>query len=191
MFDKGPVAVLALGKALLRCRALGDLLLQALLDPHQLDQGGDLGPEDGRLEGLVHVVDRPARVPLEMVLLGSADRGEKDDRDVPGLLTKLDQTGGPEPIQAGHLHVQHDEGELLAQEPPEGLLAGGDGGHVQSQRLEHRLEGQQVVRAIVHKQEPGATLRGRAVRRGLVGHHRYNHTRIRLRSLSRSTGLVM
>ena len=62
---------------------------------------------------------------------------------------------------------------------------------MQAQRLEHRLEGQQVVRAIVDEQDPRAALPGRSLPRGLVGPHRYNHTRIRLRSLSRSTGLVM
>ena len=56
-----------------------------------------------------------------MVVRLVADGGEEDDRQESGALAPLDQLGGLEPVQVRHLHVEHDDGELVIEQRPEGF----------------------------------------------------------------------
>ena len=70
-------------------------------------------------------------------------------------LALLDERRGLETVQLRHLHVQEDERELVLEECPERLLARGGLDEIAAERLEHGLEGEQVLRDVVDEQDVG------------------------------------
>ena len=52
------------------------------------------------------------------------------------------------------LHVEDDDRELLAQQPAKRLLTRTHRDEVEPQRLQHRLDGEQVLGAVVDEQDP-------------------------------------
>ena len=50
--------------------------------------------------------------------------GEEDDRDVASSRTLTDQGGGLEAVHPGHVDVEENEGELLAEEVAQRFPAG-------------------------------------------------------------------
>ena len=148
---QAPVALLALGlergellpaQGLVAARELLPLLVQ-------LDEDGHLGAQDRRVERLEDVVDGARLVAAEDVLRLLADRRQEEDRDVPRALAPLDQLGGLEAVEARHLHIEEDHGELVLEQVAEGLVSRRRGDKPVAERLEDRLEREQVLRAVV------------------------------------------
>ena len=69
------------------------------------------------------------------------------------LLALLDERGRLETVHVRHLHVEQDQREVLAQERAERLLARGRAHESLTQRLEHRLEREQVLLLVVDQQD--------------------------------------
>ena len=72
---------------------------------------------------------------------------------MPRPLPLLDQLRGLEPVHARHLDVEQDRRELLVQQPPQRLLARVGADEVGVERLEDRLQGEQVLGAVVDEQQ--------------------------------------
>ncbi len=100
---------------LLRVQLLGLHLQLPVLLP-ELDEDGNLGAEDVRLDRLEDVVDRTSRVAAEDVPLLLRQRGDEDDRDVLRALAPLDQLGELEPVELGHLDVEQQTGEVVEEQ---------------------------------------------------------------------------
>jgi len=100
-----------------------ELRLPAKLDAlaEEIDEDADLRAQDRGVEGLEDVVDRARVVAAEHVPALLRDRGEEDDGNVSCALAPADQLGGLEAIELRHLDVHQDQGELLAQQPAQGL----------------------------------------------------------------------
>ena len=65
----------------------------------------------------------------------------------------LDQLGGLEPVQPRHLDVEQDRGELCLEQVPERLLARSSADELLAERLEERLEREQVLGPVVDQEE--------------------------------------
>ena len=117
-----------------------------------------------RVERLHQIVDGSGSVALEDVLRVLRDRGQEDDRDVPRALELLDQLGGLEAVHARHLNVEQDHGVLVVEQAPQRLFARLDADELLAERLEDRLEREEVLRPVVDEQDPallmGSTARG-------------------------------
>ncbi len=81
------------------------------------------------------------------------DRGQEDDRDVPGALAALDVGGGLETVHPRHLDVQQDHREIVGEQRLERLLAGGRPYQRLVQRREDRLQCQEVLRPVVDQED--------------------------------------
>ena len=119
----------------------------------EVDEHGHLRPQDVRVEGLHQIVDGSGSVALEDVLGVLRDRGQEDDRNVPRPLALLDQLGGLEAVHARHLHVEQDRGEFIVQQVAQRLFARLDTDELLAQRLEDRLEREEVLRPIVDQEQ--------------------------------------
>ena len=128
-------------------------LLQRRVLLVQVDEDRDLRAQHVRVERLEQVVDRADRVAAEDLLALLVDGRQEDDRDVLGALALLDELGGLEPVQARHLDVEQDRREVLVEQPAQRLLAGGRAHRVEPERLEHRLEREQVLGLVVDEQD--------------------------------------
>ena len=73
-----------------------------------------------------------------------------------GPLALLDQLRRLEPVQPRHLDVEQDRSELLVEQVPQRLLAGCREHELLPERLEQRLEREQVLGPVVDEQELGA-----------------------------------
>ena len=139
---------------------LGDsALLEAQLDEHL-----HLRAEDGRLERLGDVVDRADGVALEDVFVVLADRREEDDRNELAALARLDQLRRLEAVHAGHLHVEQNHREVALEQAAQRVLARRRAHEALPERLENRLEREQVLRAVVDEKDVdrvGGERRGR------------------------------
>ena len=74
---------------------------------------------------------------------------------MPRALELLDQLGGLEAVHARHLHVEQDHGELVVEQAPQRLFARLDADELLAERLEDRLEREQVLGPVVDEQELG------------------------------------
>ena len=68
-------------------------------------------------------------------------------------LALLDQLRGLEAVHARHLDVEQDRRELLVEQAPQRLLARRGADEIRVERLEDRLQGEQVLGAIVDQEE--------------------------------------
>ena len=139
---------------------LGPLALQVQVHEH-----GDLGPKDPRIERLRQVVHRSGGIPLQCLMGLPADGGQEDDGDVPASLPLLDVGGGGEAVEAGHLHIEKDAGEIRGQEALEGLVAGTGEHQVLAQGLEDLAQRHQVLLAVVDQEDAGAGIVVHRIRR--------------------------
>jgi hypothetical protein len=89
------------------------------------------------------------------------DRGQEQDRHVPGALAALDVLGGLEAVHAGHVGVEQDHREVVDQQLLERVLAAADGDDLDGQPLEDRLQRHEVLAAVVDGQHlrPGRSRR--------------------------------
>ena len=72
---------------------------------------------------------------------------------MPRPLPLLDQLRGLEAVHARHLDVEQDRRELLVEQPPQRLLARRGADEVGVERLEDRLQGEQVLGPVVDEQQ--------------------------------------
>ena len=135
------------------------LLDQRVLPPDldrllpEVDEDRHLRPQDVRVERLHQIVHGSGVVAAEDVLCVLGDRRQKQDRDVTGPLTPLDQLRRLEPVQPRHLDVEQDRSELFVEQMSQRLLAGCRENELLLERLEERLERQQVLGPVVDKQQ--------------------------------------
>ena len=131
------------------------LALQLLGLLVQLDEDRNLRAQDVRVERLEDVVDSAGLVPAEDMLVVLRDRRHEDDRDVPRALALLDQRRGFEAVQDRHLHVEQDHRDVLVEELAQSVLAGVGVEELLAERLEDRLEREQVLGPVVDEEDLG------------------------------------
>jgi hypothetical protein len=90
------------------------------------------------------------------VALVLGDRRQEDDRDVAATFALLDQLRGLEAVEPGHLDVEQDAGEVVAQDRTQGLLARACFDEALTERLEDRLERDEVLVDVVDEQDADA-----------------------------------
>jgi hypothetical protein len=154
-FGEESVALLALAAK------LGELLLLELLrlTPKllrllmQLDEDRDLRAQDFRIERLEDVVDGAGGVAAEDLLLVLRDRGDEDDGHVLRPLALLDQRGGLEAVELGHLDVQQDDRDVVVQKLAQRVLARVGVEEVLAEWIQDALEREQVLRPVVDEQD--------------------------------------
>ena len=139
-----------------------------LLLLEQADEGGDLLPEDVGIERLEEVVDGAGRVAGVDLPPVAVECGDEDDRREARRRQGLDVPRDLVAVHPGHLHVEDDDGEVLVQDVLErfGGVVGAD--EANAERLESRLEGEEVLGAVVDQEHAGGmNVLGRtAFRRG-------------------------
>ena len=131
------------------------MLLQALALLPEVDEDRDLRAEDVRVEGLEDVVDGAGRIAAEDVPLVLRDRRQEDDRDRRRARAALDQLGRLEAVHVRHLDVEQDAREVAVEQLAQRGLSGLHGDELLVERLERRLERQQVLGAIVDEEDAG------------------------------------
>jgi hypothetical protein len=119
----------------------------------QLDERGHLRPQDLGDEGLEQIIHRAGGVAAGDVGLAPADGRDEDDRRIAGPLALADQLGRLEAVHTGHHHVQEDDGEIVAEQALQRLLPGVGLDQVVAGVLQHRLEGEQVIRLVIDQQD--------------------------------------
>ena len=129
------------------------LRLEPLTTEVQIDEHTHLRPEDVRVERFEQVVDRAVRVPLEHVRRVAADRRDEHDRHRAQAWMRLDERRGLEAVDAGHLHVEQHDGELVGEQALEGLFTRGRADDAVAEWGEHRVEADQVRGDVVHEQD--------------------------------------
>ena len=72
---------------------------------------------------------------------------------MPRPLALLDQGRGLEAVQLGHLHVEQDHGDVMAQKLPQRVLARVGVDQVLAERREDALERKQVLRPVVDEED--------------------------------------
>ncbi len=103
----------ALSDFLLECLVGG---LQGAVFVKQLSEHCDFRLQDGRIYGLGHVVYRSGAVAREKIPFIIVVGSQEDDRDVARFLAAFNDPCKFNPVHSGHLHIQHNEGKLGAQE---------------------------------------------------------------------------
>jgi hypothetical protein len=83
---------------------------------------------------------------------------QEDDRDVLRALTRLDQARGLEAVDPRHLNVEQDDGEVVEEELAQRLVARVRPDQRLIERLEDRLQREQVLRPVVDQQDLHGTL---------------------------------
>ena len=141
-----PLALLVLAQDL----ALAPELLVLAVE---IDEDRDLQAQDVRTEGLRDVVDGADVVAAKDLLLLLVRGGQEDDGGVPRPLALLDRARGLEAVEPRHHDVEEDHRELLVEQVPERLLARLRAHEVLPQRLQDRLEGEQVLGPVIDQQD--------------------------------------
>jgi hypothetical protein len=137
----------------LRLPELLGVLAHLLCPLGQLREHPDLGPQHVGQHGPVHVVHGAERVPAGCMGLGLALRREEDDRRVFRLPALADERRGLEAVHAGHVDVEQNHGEVVAQEAPERVLSRPGGDHSVTERGQDRFQGQELVRAVIDHED--------------------------------------
>ena len=174
------------------------LLAEQLVLAPEIHEDRHLGAQDLRVERLEQIVDRAFLVTAEDVRRVLVYGGEEDDGDVPVAPALLDQLGGLDAVEPGHLHVHQDQGEVRLEQVPQRLLAGMRVHQLLGERLEDGCERHQIRRMVVDHEDArrwrirlegprAATDDDRRRRWGLSVHH-LAHSLINSSSLSASTG---
>jgi hypothetical protein len=118
----------------------------------QLEKDHDLRPERVGVEGLRDEVDRPELVGALDAARGGGAGGDEEHGRLRPPLARAQPGERLEPVDAGHLHVEHDEGELVGREPRQRLFARRRVHDAGLERREQRLEREQVRRLVVDEQ---------------------------------------
>ena len=126
----------------------------------QLDEHGDLGAQNRRLDRDRHVVHRPTLVALELVQLGQVDGRDEDDRRLPEARMLADDLRELEAVQLRHAHVHQDDGDLGLEQPLQRLAGRARPDQVLAQVGEDGLVAEQLRRLVVDQQD--VALFGRA-----------------------------
>ena len=145
----GPGAALALLQLVALAGALRGFLAQALLAPVLIEEEADLGDHRLGRERFHHVVHGALGVSLEDLLLLAAHGGDEDDGRVAGPLSLADERRRLESVEVRHLDVEEHERAVVVQEEAERLATRARFDQPFPERLEHRLEREQIGLAIV------------------------------------------
>jgi hypothetical protein len=130
------------------------LLMDLLVLLPELDEDRNLGAQDLRVERFEHVVDRADLVAAEDVPLLFRECGQEDDRDEARPLALLDHLGDLEAVEVGHLDVEQDHREVVSvQQAAERLCAGARADELVPERLEDRLQREEVLGPIVDEEQ--------------------------------------
>ena len=153
----GELAV-ALFASLPECRELLRVqLLRLLLELHvllpQLDEDRHLRAQDARVDWLEDVVDGARRIAAIEVLLLLREGRDEDDGNVLRPLAALDQLRELVPVEIRHLDVEQDAGEILEQQLLERRGPRRDGDEAVPERLEYRLEREEILLVVVDEQD--------------------------------------
>ncbi len=89
----------------------------------QLDQDGDLGPQDEGVDRFEHHVHRARRIGLEEVGLVAEHRRQEDDRRIARPAVRADEARRLIAVHPRHVQVQENDRELLGQKLPQRILA--------------------------------------------------------------------
>ena len=119
----------------------------------QVNEDRDLRAQHPGVERLGDVVDGPRRVAAKGELGLRARCGQEDDRRVRRAAALLDLRGGLEAVHAGHDHVEQDDRELVRDRRFDGGLTGPGEDKFLVQRRQDRLKREQVLAAIIDKQD--------------------------------------
>ena len=133
-------------------RQLLRLTLDRVALAEQLHEDRDLGPQHFRMKRLGHVVDRAELVSAENRSVTAADGREEDDRRAARFLALTNQGGSLEAVQAGHLHVEQYDGELLIEKRLQRRAAGVGLDQVLPHLAEDGLQGEKILRLVVDQQ---------------------------------------
>jgi hypothetical protein len=154
-FGEESVSLLALAAKLGEFLLLEQLRLTAELLGLlvQLNEDRDLGAQHFRVERLEDIVDRAGRVAAEHLLLVLRDGGDEDDGDVLRPLALLDQCGGLEAVELWHRDVEQNDRDVVTEKLAERVLPGMGKDQVLAQRVKDRLEGEEVLGAVVDEQD--------------------------------------
>ena len=132
-------------------------LLRLLLELHvllpQLDEDRHLRAQDARVDRLEDVVDGARRIPAIEVLLLLREGRDEDDGNVLRALAALDQLRELVPVEIRHLDVEEDAGEILEQQLLERRGPRRDGDEAVPERLEYRLEREEILLVVVDEQD--------------------------------------
>ncbi len=143
-----------------------DLLLGAPLrllgQQEELDEHPHLGAQDLGHHRRHDVVDRAQRVALRRMHLVVVVGRDEDDRHVRRALAAADERRRLEAVEARHVHVEQDDGEVALQDFLQRVLARARRDHVLLQILEDGLQHEPLVRAVVDDQDVGARPRSGA-----------------------------
>ena len=138
-------------QGLLGC--LRPLALQVQVDEHR-----HLGPEHPGVEGLGQIVDRPGGIASQGLMRLPADGGQEDDGDVPAPLSLLDVQSRLEAVEARHLHVEQDHGEVAGEDTLERFVSRPGQHEVLPQWLEDLRQGHEVLPAVVDEENAGSRI---------------------------------
>ena len=119
----------------------------------ELDKTGYLRPQDHGHQGLYQEVHRSQGVGLLGAELVAFVGRQENDWGVPGALAAADPLGRLEAVQAVHLHVEQDHGEVVALAPTKSFCAGMGFHQVVAEVVKNRIEGKKVGRLIIDQQD--------------------------------------
>ena len=113
------------------------------------------------IDRLVQVIHRAGAVAFEHVLVFAVVGGQEDDRDAGGLLALLDHLGQFEAAHAGHVDIEHEQGEFLGDQRKQRLVGGFGADQAVAGIVQDGFEDGQVLRLVVHEQDvDGLVVRG-------------------------------
>jgi hypothetical protein len=121
----------------------------------QLHEDRHLGLEHPRIERLGQVVDRARGITPEGLVGLARHGGQEDDRHIRDPGFGLDPGRGLEAVHARHHDVQQHDGELVAEQGRQGLLAGTHRYQDLVQRGQNRVQRDQVLGPVIDHQDPG------------------------------------
>ncbi|MMZ61366.1 hypothetical protein D1872_235120 [compost metagenome] len=110
--DQLLIGPLQFQRFLLQKHALG---FQPLIRQVHVHKSLNLRFQNLRDKRFHHVVDRSGGVPREQVLRLLAVGRDENDRNILRLIPGLYQLSGLDPVQSGHLHIEHNNREVLFQ----------------------------------------------------------------------------
>ena len=114
----------------------------------QFDEHGDLGAQNDRVDRLEDIIDGAHRIAADQMLVLLVHGGQKNDRDMLGLLTAADDLSCFIAVDVGHEDIEQDDGEFAPKQLPERLLAGVRDHHL-SDIFQNRTQRQQVALIVI------------------------------------------
>jgi hypothetical protein len=119
----------------------------------QLDEHLRLGAEQLFADRLDQEVERAELVSSQHLVLGPGQAGDEDDRGRPIARAAANEPRGLEAVHAGHRDIEQDQREVLLEQMTEGLDPRAGEHQAPAERLEGRLDGDQVGRIVIDDED--------------------------------------